>query len=1401
MISFFDTHPEIVNLARRYHSVPLDQEDLDGSSSWGILSLMTGKEAGQSIQDIARQPLTVVLGEARSGKTTEFMIAADALGEQRKPGFFLRIEDLAYTDLAGPGAITRALEAGVEEDFETWLNSDQEATFFLDSVDEAKLQRVGDYRRAIRTFQKSLPGCLGRVRLVVSCRVTEWRPKDDIVPLRELLPYLAKAENNDGENEQSPEIALVQILPLDTDRMTKLAAKRGLQDSSAFINAIHEADAKEYAGRPGDAIDLIDIWIDQKRLGTLTELVNNNIERKLAEEGEAYSSVISIEKARAGADRLAAASVLCGQAAFRFSHPDQDQPDALPALDPFLLLPDWKREEVEALLRRPVFDEATYGRVRFHTKSVREVLAASWFHTRHIAGCPAQEIVDVFFIKRYGRTVIDPTLTSVAAWLAPHIPELLENILKFNPEVLPDEGDPQALPTEIRKRVLIDFVKRYSDRSRTGHGFDRNGLRRFAHDDLAETIIALLQDRDAPGDIKTMLLRLVEIKKIKACVDVAFEITMDETEHGEIRISAVSALNACDAVAELRKLYESLRLAAEVPERFYGYALYEMYPTAINVEELIELIHKIPNQVTTASHYIKDMMERRLAEELDVEHLRTLIPAIMDLAQASAPGPHGVKAGTYYWLYGSLCICIGRWLEATDEIPEWLFQVLDFVEDQIRGDYQTEQAVNGANETLRTKPPEFREALFLHFYERFAAKHKDGDIRYLQLRTYEGFLELLPEDVGWLLQRVHTEKDDRRRYAAFDAALDITHKGGGEFDRTGDLAEAAAAHPLLKSYWEIQTTPPTRSMWEYKHEIRGWVGALKKRWKKLKAQERILPQLQKIAAGDVPNELSQMYGWMKHSGEHFSGKEPASLEAIFGVDGVDAYRKGSMAFWRTWDISLDKPDGQTRVGDYMALIGVACSVEKGLDFAELDRETVQHLTRLAFKEIQFPKWFPDLVLHHPDVVRQIVWPWLASDIAIDGQSTVHPSILSDIASSPVGVIDVFVEPICEAAAKAMPLAVHVRSNVIRILSQEGYRDRLAKLTREYFTEQSSIQKDDLFWFSIWFQIEALPALDWLEGCLAEVGKVEAGQIIFSLAALLDPSHSGDAVLNSIPDYRSVAVLRRLIPLVYTHLRIEEAPVRYGSWRPDNLDAAYSFRGSLIRHLAGIEGEEAFRALAEIYKLVSEQGTKDWVLCNMDEKVARDAMRPWSIADVIEFDKANEHAPHTSDDLCVLAIKRLVEVKDKLETGDYSLRELFEEDTHERLLQKYIAERLDELSRGRYAVARETEVDDQKEPDIRLLCAGINPTSIEIKWAHKWRLVELEEALSDQLVGQYLKAADSSHGVLLIVNAEPGKTWSKRGMKARFDFSELTDHLSNLARQIEQTTPGVSRLEVVGIDCT
>ena len=382
----------------------------------------------------------------------------------------------------------------------------------------------------------------------------------------------------------------------------------------------------------------------------------------------------------------------------------------------------------------------------------------------------------------------------------------------------------------------------------------------------------------------------------------------------------------------------------------------------------------------------------------------------------------------------------------------------------------------------------------------------------------------------------------------------------------------------------------------------------------------------------------------------------------------------------------------------------------------------------------------------------------------------------------------------------MPLSPNMRTQIVRAFSIEKHRKLLKLLAEHYFKlYESKSQEDKLFWLAVWLQVDALKALDKLEEILSTLELEKADKFILDLSNILYRRYGYDTGFEGVPDYQSIDALSRFIPIVFSHIRFEEDPEREGTWTPDKRDNAQGFRNELVKSLAYLPGKESYLALRKIRDNVSYPGVKDWLLREIEEKIDRESPLVWSEDTIIEFEKSHEHAPLTVDDLFEIGLKRIEEIKNDMEKGDFSNRGLFNEDTDETELQKFIAQKLKDLSKGRYTVVREPEVDNKKKPDIRLVHLNLQPVSIEIKWAHKWSIAELEEALVDQLVGLYLKAVDSTHGIYLLVNARSGRTWKFKDK--RLDFNGLVQHIKALALKIESEKEGVERLEVVGMDLT
>ena len=138
---------------------------------------------------------------------------------------------------------------------------------------------------------------------------------------------------------------------------------------------------------------------------------------------------------------------------------------------------------------------------------------------------------------------------------------------------------------------------------------------------------------------------------------------------------------------------------------------------------------------------------------------------------------------------------------------------------------------------------------------------------------------------------------------------------------------------------------------------------------------------------------------------------------------------------------------------------------------------------------------------------------------------------------------------------------------------------------------------------------------------------------------------------------------------------------------------------------------------------------------------------------------------------------------------------------ENAVQNWIADRLNVKKGLAYSVERESHVVDEKEPDVRLRAkAGGASVPIEIKVPESWTLKELEAALIDQLCGQYLRARDARHGILLLVHKKPrSKGWQDTETGAFLTFSEVVSRLEALAVHAAGAAPDAAQPEISVLD--
>ena len=302
----------------------------------------------------------VLLAEAKSGKTEEFLLRARALRDQGKPSFFVRIEDLA------DGPLVTALTAEDEEQFKDWRAGKEPGWFFLDSVDEARLN-TRSFERALRQFRRDLGNALDRASVFISCRASDWRGHHDSnLVISELPPSLTNSldakpsslddlllgpifkddslqESDASSSAKKESITIVRLADLNTAQRSALARWAGIAETDLFIREINRHGLATLTERPGDLLELAAYWKAYGKFASFAEMTEFAIGQKLAERDphRPDASTLNESRIREGSERIAAALTLGKSLTLRIPGQEADPSLATGALDAADILPDW----------------------------------------------------------------------------------------------------------------------------------------------------------------------------------------------------------------------------------------------------------------------------------------------------------------------------------------------------------------------------------------------------------------------------------------------------------------------------------------------------------------------------------------------------------------------------------------------------------------------------------------------------------------------------------------------------------------------------------------------------------------------------------------------------------------------------------------------------------------------------------------------------------------------------------------------------------------------------------------------------------------------------------------------------------------------------------------------------
>ena len=1421
-----------VPLVRRFSPVPESASDSDEQQ----IQELFGFSSSATWDAIDKGYRSVVLAEAGAGKTFEMQARAMYVEEQGHPGFFIRIEDIEHD-------FRHSFEVGNAESFEQWLRSQNDAWFYLDSVDEARLENPTSFQKAIRRFSREIRTAQQRAHVCISSRPYAWRPKSDRQLIERFLPLPRPRteptggdldSSNTYEFQEALDVLLLQ--PLDENDIRQFARHRSVPEIDRLIRDLERKDLLALAGRPFDLEAILDMWASDRTLGGRSDLFDYTVRMRLSDShnlDRALRKSLNVERALDGARRLAAAVVLTGEAGIRVP----DSPPMRTGIDAEAVLSEWDPGDVQILLERGIFNDVIYGAVRFRTREVREFLAAGWFtellkqaHSRH-------EIDSLFFREQYGHKFISPRLRAVMPWLMLDDQEVCRRALEVHPEIPMEGGDPARLPLPLRKKILSDVVHRLVRREDYRAAGDNNALARIAHPDLTDHTFELI-DRYRDNDEALFFLgRLVWQGAMSRCVSPLVPVAADPTREIYTRIAATRAVTTCGTKEQRGALWDTLLTADnDFPRELLADLVRGADETAI--PKLLQSIEKLTPHSdsggTGLASALHDLVDRLPLPSNDgvhepFEEFICGICCFVHRAPVFQPGSCDVSK-KFSWLLALAMHAVERLVLARNDMvfDEHTMALLRTAPTARHWRVRGIDDRNSKLSELIAGWPELNDALFWYSATTTGTQPqvrspKMRDLLRLQWSAH--YWEFGPDSFARVLDWVRTRKFEDEQVLALSLAFSIycQAKEPSEWlDRLrdsvrGDVGLSAKLDALVNPVLSEVDLRLRRESTDYQRKLErearetaqqrsDWIAGLK-------ADRHIVRNPSGLEPGQFSSDQYHLLEEVEGVDDRTNRSQGAAWRTLideFGDDVARAYRDAAVAYWRRFRPELRSEGGNTSLIPYslvFAMAGLAIEADEVEDFPRhlSVSEVSLALRYIVFELNGFPSWLEPMYEAFPEEVLDAVLTELFWEL--DNPDTNKPMnyILHDLVFYAPWLHSALAKPLLSwIHSHHLPSHDALRYSLCILRGGGAQPSELATLAKTKAADCST--EYSASWYTLWVDVEPDTGVDaattWLDGLGSDDGARAAQLFITILMGNRRDPRSGASLENLLTPTH----LKSLYVLMHRHIRAAEDIDRSGGgvFSPGLRDDAQEAREQLFNLLSEISGKEAYVALTELIEEHPHPRFTPWMARRARQRAEQDGdLEPWTPRQVSEFAETLTRTPSTHRQLFDLTVARITDLKNWVERGNNSPYLTWQRAPDESEIRNLVAGWLSQQRTNLTTVSQEPELANSQRMDIWLQNEYVpSPVPIELKLLDKrWSGPQLCERLRNQLAGDYLREATGGCGLMLLVwkGCRPRRHWSIHGR--RVGIAGLQEALKEHWCTISNSFPNVAAIEVVVIDLT
>lgn len=1366
--------------------------------------------------ELLKSDRVLIVSEAGAGKTYECRAEQLTKWNAGEAAFYLDLAQLCQNQLRELLLVEEELR------FDAWLASQSDvATIFLDSIDELKLT-LGSFEVALKRLNKALMGQLGRVRIVITTRPIpiDYRLVQQLLPVpkkRESTPSSANfadiamsTHNSEGKGKETtvPIWRNVTLLPLSDDQIRSVATLQGVADADEMLKDIRRRNAEDFARRPQDLIELCADWRDYRRIRTHREQVAHNVAVKLKPRIDRREKAqLPNEKAIEGAGRLALAALLTRKLTLRHSAEADRGGEPGTALDPSVILMDWSADERETLLERALFGFASYGRVRFHHRSVIEYLAAQRLRSLLDFGMSVKAVKRLLFVETlHGLKVVKPSMQPVAAWLASSHESIFSEVRDREPDVLLDHADPESLSSQQRIAALDAYVRRYGQGGWRGKRVPQIQVHRFASQDLAPEVLRLWHSNVENPEVRELLLKVIAAVPMVEGADIAFSVVMNrESESGE-RMDALEVLiNLRDPRSE--EVIQCMQNSPDIWDvSLLRNGIIRLFPNLISPEQVCVLLARAGESAQREDEF--NWFWQSIADAvLTPDYLESLRKSLTELLSNGlewrVKWPH-IASPKRHLAAPLAAVCLRQFTEGcrSETVIQSSVLALRFARDE----YTSYKPATHLRAAFGKASSSVREAAFWadDTLMKFLTKQDDPRRRFMEANFYGPIALNAVQDATWVLDNL---SDLQMPLSQRSLMLEVALQSEWRHHLLLVQERVADSPTLTKAINDhLKPAPVNREL--IAMELRFERGRRQSERRRAKDHESWVMFWMEVANNPQtafsPDRAGStawnLWTAISRSGEESraSGWSRSFIERHFSKEVADRLRSTMTTLWRNDCPSMRSERPRDERDTFLTrwqlgLAGIAAEAEDPNWAKALSIGDARLASRYALLELNgFPSWLANLAEAQPVAVDEVLGAELTYELNEIVPKRRHSMLLENIAHATPALAGLFQprlkawmdENIVPKTLEKSDEVAELKRRVLDVLLKNGDE----KLHKYFVTVAANQLTCGLgsatarIWLPVMMWMDPAVGVEHLEQGLNKLEPGLLGSGVDWMALLFgEPYHEMYIDLRT-PKY-SPRVLLRLLRLAYSHVRPFEDITHEGAYSPSSRDHAQRGRDALLSALMDSKGPEAWNVKLEMADDPLFARIRDRTLLMAREGAAREAdVAVLSEAEVVALIRNGEAPPITRTELFALLVDRLDDIEDLLLRDD-SPRAAWAGISEEKVMRREIARELRNTANQAYTVDQEGVTADEKETDIRLRATASDQQAvIELKLGDGRTGRDLRDTIKSQLVTKYMASEECRSGCLLVTVAQD-RQWEHPDSGERLDVLGLEAMLQEEALKI------------------